>query len=276
MDKLLTLREYLNEYKKIAIAYSGGVDSTFLMKFATEILGKDNVLGINISSSLQTKRERSLLIDLNANENFNVVSQLIDELNIPGLVENTSNRCYYCKKAIFENIFSIANKHGYKYVFDGTNADDIDDFRPGMKALRELGVISPLKECGLNKDDIRKYSKDLNLITHDIPSSACIASRIPYETKITKENLKQVELAEDLLFQLGYTGFRVRYHDSIARIELKEQDMIPFIENHRVEVYESFKRIGFTFVTLDIIGYRMGSQNELLSEKEKGEVNYHE
>ena len=276
MDKLLILREYLKKYPKIAIAFSGGVDSTFLMKFATDTLGKDNVLGINISSSLQTERERKLMNDLNFIENFNLVTELIDELNIPGLVENSSNRCYYCKKAIFENIFSIARKHGYEYVFDGTNADDIDDFRPGMKALRELGVISPLKECNLTKEDIRKYSKDLNLMTYSIPSSACIASRIPYGTKITKENLKQVELAEDLLFSLGYAGFRVRYHEKIARIELKEQDMVPFIENHRNVVYEEFKKIGFTFTTLDLLGYRVGSQNELLSKKEKEKENYHE
>ena len=158
------------------------------------------------------------------------------------------------------------------YSFHSYYNDDLDDFRPGLRALSELNVISPLKLAKLSKDEIRMNSKEMNLITHDLPSAACIASRIPYGTKINSENLKRVELAEAFLFDLGYRGFRVRLHGDIARIELSPDDMQQFIIEHTNEVHEAFKKIGFTFTTLDLVGYRMGSQNELISSETIKEV----
>lgn len=270
MNKLDELKSLLSEYDRVAIAFSGGVDSTFLIAVATEVLGHDNVLGINVVSSLQTERERKYI--KNFQSDYNYIQIELDAFSIPGLVANEPDRCYHCKKAIFSEIISTAKSNNINYIMDGTNYDDLDDFRPGLKALGELKVISPLKLAKLTKDDVRRYSEGMGLITHDLPSAACIASRIPYGTEISKANLKRVEDAEAYLFDLGYRGFRVRSHDNLARIELCEEDMEKFIRNHSNEVYNAFKVLGFTFTTLDLLGYRMGSQNEVLSKKIIDEV----
>lgn len=263
-SKYEKLKEILLEMDSLAVAFSGGVDSTFLLAVANELL-KDKAAGINVSASMYPKKDTDETKKLAEILNARFIPIIGDEWSIEGLVANEPDRCYHCKKAIFSTIIETANKNGLKHVVDGSNADDTADFRPGMKALKELEVRSPLKEANLSKAEIRELSKRLNVPTWNKPSMACLASRIPYGTKITKENLKMVENCENHLLELGYRGFRVRYHGNLARIELKREDFLRFIEIDREGVIKFFKKEGFNFVTLDLQGYRIGSMNEEVS-----------
>jgi uncharacterized protein len=251
--KLKQFQQILRELKSCAIAYSGGVDSTFLIKVAYDTLGK-NAVAVTATSSTYPKRE---LQDAKQFAKTIGIPHIIihsEELDISRFSDNPPDRCYYCKKELFRKIQQIAKDHHLNAVLDGSNADDTFDYRPGAKAREELGVRSPLKDVGLTKQEIR-----------DKPAFACLASRFPYGVKITRERLRQVESAEEYLFSLGIKQSRVRYHDHIARIEVGSEDFHTVL-THAKKILKRFKTLGFTYITLDLEGYRTGSLNEVLKQ----------
>ncbi|KYO67977.1 ATP-dependent sacrificial sulfur transferase LarE [Thermovenabulum gondwanense] len=269
-EKFKKLEEYLINLKKVLIAFSGGVDSTFLLKVCLDVLGKENVLAVTARSSTYPSREleeaKELAKSLGANHEI-IVSE---ELEVPGFSENPPERCYYCKKELFGKLVKIARERGFNFVLDGSNADDAGDFRPGMKAKDELGVKSPLKEAGLTKAEIRALSQKMGLPTWNKPSFACLASRFPYGERITGEKLDRVGRAEEILRGLGFSQYRVRNHADLARIEVLPEEIERFFERSlREKVVAEFKKLGFVYVSLDLTGYRTGSMNEGLKEEEK-------
>jgi len=269
-EKFKKLEEYLINLKKVLIAFSGGVDSTFLLKVCLDVLGKENVLAVTARSSTYPSREleeaKELAKSLGANHEI-IVSE---ELEVPGFSENPPERCYYCKKELFGKLVKIARERGFNFVLDGSNADDAGDFRPGMKAKDELGVKSPLKEAGLTKAEIRALSQKMGLPTWNKPSFACLASRFPYGERITGEKLDRVGRAEEILRGLGFSQYRVRNHADLARIEVLPEEIERFFERSlREKVVAEFKKLGFVHVSLDLTGYRTGSMNEGLKEEEK-------
>jgi len=261
-EKYENLKSFLKSLGSVAIAYSGGVDSTFLVKVAYDVLG-DKALAVTATSSTYPKREledaKKFIKEIGA-KHIIIESE---ELEIEGFNKNPVDRCYYCKKELFEKIWKVAKAHGIEYVADGSNFDDLNDFRPGMKAACELNVVSPLKVAGLTKEDIRKLSKELELPTWDKPAFACLSSRIPYGERITKEKLSMIEKAEEYLLGLGFKQVRVRYHqDKLARIEIGKDEMEKFLNIKLIEsVRNKFKELGFLYITLDLEGYRTGSMN---------------
>ena len=260
-DKLNLLINDLKEMKKVAIAYSGGVDSNFLLKVAKDILG-DNIIAITISANMNSSREIKEAINYAKEYGVNHTLYNIDNLDLHEFVENGPLRCYYCKKFIFSKIKEIASQHNIKYILDGTNLSDLDDYRPGIKALEELDIVSPLKNCGLTKDDIRKLSKELNISTYNKPSFSCLATRIPVGDKITKEKLLMIEQGEDFLQDNNFRQYRVRVHGNMARIEVDKKEICKFYDDEMInKINLKFKEIGFEYVTLDLNGYKMGSMN---------------
>lgn len=263
-DKCKNLREYIKNLGSLCVAFSGGVDSTYLLALAHEVLG-DKVMAVTVCSSMYTKREYHESKQLALKLGVKHMTIDADEYSIKEFVENTKDRCYYCKHAIFTKIKEVAVQHGMAYVADGSNADDDNDFRPGMKAIKELGVVSPLKAVALIKREIRVLSKEMELPTWDKPAFACLASRIPYGINITREKLAMVEQAEEYLMHVGFKQFRVRHHGEIARIEVLPADRSRFLEEPLYQdIIREYKKIGFAYVTLDLEGYRMGSMNEVL------------
>jgi len=262
-EKLESLKEILKSLESVLIAYSGGVDSTFLAKIAFDVLG-DNALAVTVKSQIHPQWESKEAEDIARELGIKHETIVSDALSIPGIAENSENRCYYCKKEILSELKKIAEKSGLRYVIEGSNLDDLSDHRPGMQAVVEQGVRSPLKEAKLAKADIRELSKRLGLPTWDKPSHACLASRFPYSTYITKEKLRAVDEAEVFLRNLGIRQLRVRHHDQIARIEVPEGDMETLLQN-RERIVKKLKELGYSYVTMDLCGYRTGSMNEVLS-----------
>lgn len=269
-EKLNILKNRLKEYKSSVIAFSGGVDSTFLARIAKDVYG-DNLLLITATSSTYPYYELDEAKSLA--EVIGVKHRIIvsEEIDIPGYADNPPDRCYYCKKELFGKIKYIAQKEGFEIVFDGSNADDIKDFRPGMKAKKEKGVISPLAETGFTKNDIRYFSAKLNLPTATKQSYACLASRFPYGEKITKEKLDRVGEAEFEIRKLGFTQFRIRSHESLARLEFIPAEMGK-AWGIKDQLTEICKKYGFTYISIDLTGYRTGSMNEVLSELKKKDI----
>jgi len=258
------LKEIVTNMDSVLVAYSGGVDSTLVMKVAKDVLG-DKVLAVTARSTVYPSDEIEQAKAVAGN--LKVRHEIIEtqEMANPKFVNNPKDRCYWCKEELFTSLIGIAAKNDLKYVLDGTNFDDLDDFRPGMKAAGDLGIRSPLKDAMLTKEDIRSLSKRLGLPAWNKPSLACFASRFPYGTKITEENLNKVDRAERCLKESGIAQVRVRHHDQIARIEVMEEDIPKLLEERlRRQVISGFKKLGYSYVTVDLEGYRTGSMNEVL------------
>jgi uncharacterized protein len=259
-EKNKKLEDILLQIGKVIIAFSGGVDSTFLLARAKEVLGKENVLAVTAKSETFPEREYNEAIQLIETIGVGHKTITIHELENKNFVSNTHLRCYHCKTGLFTNVKELAKQLDFPYVIDGTNASDVHDYRPGMKALDELQVKSPLKDAGLTKEDIRILSKEMNLPTWNKPSFACLSSRIPYGTQITQDKIDQLDACENYLYSLGIKQLRVRHHGNIARIEADEQGFDIVVKN-RHDIERKFKEFGFAYITLDLAGYRTGSMN---------------
>lgn len=260
--KLSALREQFRDWGSVLIAFSGGVDSTFLLKVAVDELGS-RALAVTATSPTYPRSELETARRLAERIGVRMLEIESDELNVAGYRENPPDRCYYCKSELFSRLQQLAAEYGIAVVCDGTNADDLHDHRPGMRAACELGVASPLAELGFTKDDIRCASRDLGLPTWDKPSFACLASRIPYGETITAERLEAVDRAEAHLRQYGFGQLRVRSHGTVARIEI-EPPMFPQAIAHAQAIAQALKAYGFDYVALDLEGYRTGSMNAVL------------
>ena len=267
------LKEYFKQLGSVAIAFSSGVDSTVMLKVAHDVLG-DNAVAVTARSHSFPAREKNEAADFCKKEGIEHIFIDSEELNIPGFKQNPKNRCYLCKHELFEEIIEVAKQHGLTYVCEGSNLDDNGDYRPGLQAIAELGVKSPLRECNLWKSEIRAISKELGLSTWKKQSFACLASRFVYGETISIEKLDMVDKAEQLLIDMSFEQVRVRIHSfgngetsgTIARIEVNPDEITKLVQNREAIVSE-FKKIGFNYVSMDLQGYRTGSMNETIKTK---------
>jgi len=261
------LSNILHKMSSVLIAYSGGVDSTLLLKVAGDTLGKEKVLAVTADSETYPSEELKFAKKMVAKFGIKHLIIKTNELKSHKFANNPVNRCYYCKYELFSKLKKIAKARKINYVLDASQVSDSHDFRPGDKAKKELKICSPLKEAGFTKEDIRELSKKLKLPTWDMPSQACLASRFPYGTKITINGLERVEKAENIIKSLGFSQVRVRNYDSTARIEV-EKNKVPFlISKLRAENLAKIKKIGYKYITVDLEGYRTGSLNEEIRKK---------
>ena len=270
-DKYNLLQGILKKLGKVVIAFSGGVDSTFLLKVAVDTLGSENVLACLSAGPSEPQNQLERAKNLAAAQIGAELKTIeTNELGDSNFTANKADRCFHCKSHLCRQLIDIAKEHSFNHVIFGTNYDDLDDFRPGNRAMKVFGIRSPLAEAKLTKNDIRRLSRQLNLPTADMPASPCLASRIAYGLEVTEHRLRQIEQAEDFLRTLGLVEFRVRHHDCLARIEVNPEDIEKITEEpKRCQIVDKIKSLGFKFVTIDLQGFRSGSLNEPLSEEEK-------
>lgn len=266
IEKYEKLKQYLSNLESVVIAFSSGVDSTLLLKTAHDVL-RENVIAITSTAPFFPKRELEEAVDFCKKNNIRHIIFEVDESQIEGFTANPKNRCYLCKKHLFSKIKEIAKENGFEHIIEGSNIDDMSDYRPGMQAIKELDIKSPLQIAGLTKDEIRNLSKESGLETFDKPSFACLASRFVYGETITKEKLEMVDKAEQLLFNLGFKQFRVRIHGLMARVEVNPQEFEKLIQDDtRTKIITKFYEYGFTYVSMDLEGYVTGSMNRVLTD----------
>ena len=265
-EKLSKLEEYIRELGSLAVGFSGGADSSLLLAVAHEVLG-DRVIAVTGKDASFPEREVNEAKAFCAGMGIRHIIFKMDPMKEEGYRNNSRDRCYFCKYGLFSEVKRIACENGIEYVAEGSNMDDLGDYRPGLRAVSELSVKSPLREAGLYKSDIRLISKEMGLPTWSKPAYACLASRFVYGEEITQEKLQMIDRAEQFLIEHGFPEERVRLHGNIARIEVPPRD-IPRLASDEIRsmVYEEFKKIGFLFVTLDLMGYRTGSMNATLGE----------
>ena len=264
LRKLEQLKEYIRNLGSVTVAFSGGVDSTFLLKVAHDTLG-DSAVAMTAESPLFPYRELKEAESFCAEQGIRQIILHVDELSLEGFCQNPPNRCYLCKKDLFTQMKRKVQECNLGYLVEGSNIDDLGDYRPGLQAIEELGILSPLRVNELTKAEIRLLLQKMGLPVWEKPSFACLASRFPYGERITAEKLRMVEQAEELLRQMGMYQFRVRIHGNMARIEVLPEDFeILMKTENREQIVESFQNYGFTYVTMDLKGYRTGSMNEIL------------
>lgn len=266
-NKLNKLEQYIIGLGSLAVGFSSGVDSTFMLVVAHNVLGDKAIAVTQVDASVpeREQKEADEFCKKRGIRHFTVHADPMQEENYRN---NGPDRCYYCKRGIFTEIMRVAKENGIEYVAEGSNLDDLGDYRPGLKAVAELGVKSPLREAGLSKEDIRLISKAMGLPTWSKPSYACLASRFVYGEEITEEKLKMIDEAEQFLIELGFLEERVRLHGKLARIEVPAKDIERLASDEiREAVYKRFKEIGFMFVTLDMHGYSMGSMNKTIKKQ---------
>jgi uncharacterized protein len=266
-SKKENLIHYLEKLGSLLVAFSGGVDSTFLLALSHQTL-TDNVVAVTESSTTYPSREREEAIKFTKDRGIEHIVFQADETSIAEFVSNAPDRCYHCKKSLSKNLLNIAKEKGISHVAYAANLDDLSDYRPGMDAAREMGIIAPLVDAQLRKEEIRFLSKEMGLPTWDKPAMACLASRIPYGEPITTKKLKMVEEAEDFLADQGFRQYRVRHHGSVARIEVAGSEIKKVTGPElRKNIVEKFRQIGFYHIAVDLEGYFSGSMNRVLKNK---------